>query len=368
MKWIMCSQSWYRRASVALCMVLTHVAGAQSNVSECRQVDKGIHVIWLDSHANKAVVGEFKDFIVLMEFPQNDTVSNDMIDFLSTHFPKKPIRYVLHTHHHGHSASGFDPFIKRTKARLVTTPFNYDVIKSITQDSIALAQRLVLYDSTYTITDRFNTIEVHALYDDKYALPTPEYNIAYFPAQRVLVSGCIFNKPTTYFEVINQRKTALREVIRDKKLDPRLFIATNTSRANDFEDMPTREVFEESFEKGIVPEKFCLEWRKVPVEKLFASRDSIKQEIRKIPRSYDYLVLSNYLIGIHHDYLRAIALLKPLIEVHPEEALLYERAGYCYENMGMNLEAVAYYRKFISMWDDEEDIREIEGVIAKLIQ
>jgi hypothetical protein len=34
----------------------------------------------------------------------------------------------------------------------------------------------------------------------------------------------------------------------------------------------------------------------------------------------------------------------------------------------MNLEAVAYYRKFISMWDNEEDIREIEGVIAKLIQ
>lgn len=368
MEWKIGSLSRYSWASAALCAVLAAVAGAQSNVSECRQVDKGIHVIWLDSYANKAVVGEFKDFIVLMEFPQSDTVSNDMIDFLSKQFPEKPIRYVLHTHHHGHSVSAFDPFISRTKARLVTTPFNYNAIKSMTRDSTALAQRLVRYDSTYRITDRFNTLEVHALYQDKYAVPTPEYNIAYFPAQRVLVSGCIFNKPTTYFEVINQRKTALREVIRDKGLDPRLFIATNTSRANDFEDMPSRELFEESFEKGINPERFCSDWRQSSVEKLFASRDSIMQEIRKIPRSYDYVVLSNYLIGVHHDFLRAIALLRPLIAVYPEEAILYERTGYCYENMGMNLEAVAYYRKFIALSDDEEDIREIEGVIAKLIQ
>ncbi|MFN8775492.1 MAG: hypothetical protein ACK5XV_01885 [Flavobacteriales bacterium] len=63
-------------------------------MSECRQVDKGIHVIWLYSYANKAVVGEFKDFIVLMEFPQSDTVTNEMMDFLSKQFTEMPFREI----------------------------------------------------------------------------------------------------------------------------------------------------------------------------------------------------------------------------------------------------------------------------------
>ena len=88
--------------------------------------------------------------------------------------------------------------------------------------------------------------------------------------------------------------------------------------------------------------------------------------IKKIPRSYDYLVLSNYLIGLHEDYLRAIALLKPLIKIYPSEAEPYERIGYSYEKLGFKLEAIAYYEKFLSLSTDEDDIKEIKKVIEEL--
>jgi tetratricopeptide (TPR) repeat protein len=345
---------------------LTKSSFGQNLISDFQNIDKSVYLFWYDKYANKSVVGEFKDFIVLIEFPESDTLSYQVIDFLRLKFPKKPIKYVLHSHHHSHSISSFDPFIKKTKANIVSTKYNYDFIKEITSDTVELKKRFIEYDSIYMIQDNFNSLELHALFQNKYTVPTKEYNIFYFSRQQVLVQGCIFNKPLTYFEVINQRKKALREIIKDKKINAKFLIPTNTSKANEFVDIIPIELFEQSFSKGIDAEKFCDDWQKFSVEYLLAKSDSIGTEIKKIPRSFDYLVLSNYLIQLKKDFLRAIVLLKPLIKVYPNEAMLYERMGFCYENLGLNMEAILYYEKFISLSTDEEDIKEIQGVIKEL--
>lgn len=347
-------------------LTLNSVTNAQKGVSDFQKIDNGVYLLWYDQYSNKSVVGEFKDFTVLIEFPQSDSLTYEVIDFLKEKFPKKPLKYILHSHHHLHSISSFDPFLEKTKARLITTDYNFDHIMMMTKDTLELKNRYIRYDSVYQIQDKFNSLVLQAISQNQYLVPTKEYNIFYFTSQQILVQGCLFNKPSTYFEVINQRKTALRDIINDKGIKIKTLIPTNTSKANEFIDVVPIEMFMESFSKGIDPDEFCNDWQGVPVEALFARSDSIMTVIKKIPRSYDYLVLSNYLIGLHEDYLRAIALLKPLIKIYPSEAEPYERIGYSYEKLGFKLEAIAYYEKFLSLSTDEDDIKEIKKVIEEL--
>jgi hypothetical protein len=339
---------------------------AQSKVTEVRPLAPNIYGVWLDQYENKSVIAEFDKFTVLIEFPQNDSVAKDLIAKCSEMFPKKPIKFVLHSHHHPHSISAFDPFLQLTKASLITTKYNFEQIKSKTKDTTALKQRTIIYDSTYTIKDKANEINLFEIFQSKYAVPTKEYNLFYFPKQQSVVSGCLFNKPISYYEVVNARKPALKKIITDNKLAVKQLIPTNTSRANGFVDVCTIEMLDSALVKGIDPYKFCDNFQSKSIEYLESKTDSLANEFRKIPRSFDYLVCANALRSLKKDYNRAIIVFKVLTTLYPKEVDFYFNIAECYESKGAKVEAIAFYEKFIGLTANEADKKEAKEKIENL--
>lgn len=341
---------------------------SQNKVSEVKSVASNIYVVWLDQYKNKILFAEFDKFIVLIEFPQNDTVAKDIIAKASEMFPKKPIKYILHSHHHSHSISSFDPFLQFTKAILITTKYNFEEVKYITKDTLALKSRAIIYDSTYIIKDKKNEINCYEMQQTKYLVPTKEYNIFYFPKQQLLISGCLFNKPTTYYEVVNARKQALKSFLTDANLLVKKLIPTNTSRASGFIDVCSIEMLDTALVKGIIPNQFCDNFQVKPYEYLESKTDSLSNEFKKIPRSFDYLVCANTLRSIRKDYNRAIVIFKVLASLYPKEIEIYYYIAECYESKVANIEALAFYNKFLSLTTNEDDKNKTKDKIEKLLK
>lgn len=339
---------------------------SQSKVSEIKSVAPNIYVVWLDQYENKSLIAEFDKFVVLIEFPQNDSVAKDIISKTTNMFPKKPLKFVMHSHHHPHSISTFDPFLQLTKASLITTKYNFEEVKNKTKDTMALKQRTIVYDSTYTIKDNKNEIHLYEMLQANYSVPTKEYNIFYFPNQQLLVSGCLFNKPISYYEIVNARKPALKKFITDYKLAVKTLIPTNTSRANGFVDVCSIEMLDTALIKGINPYQFMDNFQLKNIEYLESKMDSLETEFRKIPRSYDYNVLANGLRSIRKDFNRAIIIYKVLLRIYPNEKELFYFIGECYEGKEAKIEAVAFYTKFLNFATTEEDKKEIKEKINKL--
>jgi len=337
----------------------------ESKLTSFKKIENGIYILWYDEYQNKSIVSEFKDFLVLTEFPNNDTVSIEVIMFLEKTFPKKKLRYVLHSHHHGHSISSFDPFLQKTNAQLITTPYNYSVIQSLTKDTTSLFKRTILIDSTYEIADKSTTLSVFSISQKNYPVPTKEYMVFDYPMQKTFISGCLYNKPLTYHELVNQRKTALKKFLIDKKLSPQLLIPTNTSKKNDFEDICTIGMLDSTLRYGLQPDSFVMSIKNKDVQYLTSRMDSLIGECKKIPRSYDYIVCAKYLI-IEKEYVRAIVLLKALMTIHPNDDIIYYFIGNCYEKMNFIMEAIAYYQKYMTIVKDQNEITETKLLIDKL--
>jgi hypothetical protein len=355
-----------RAALLAILLhAFTSAAYSQTYISEIKRIGDRTQIVWYDRYSNKSVIAEFADFLAVIEFPQVDSLSNELITRLGKEFPKKPIRYVLHSHHHSHSISAFDPFLQRTKARLVTTRYNLEQVKGLTKDTARLMREAIVYQGSYTIKDRTNELRLMEMRQSEYNVPTPEYNVFLFPKQSSMVTGCLYNKPEAYHEVVNDRKKALDLFLKDKRIAPSSLIPTNTSRSNGFMDICSRATFDSTLAMGIDPVRFMESMHSRKVEYLLASKDSLKAEFSKIPRSYDYIVCANYLIA-YGDPLRAIAMLRPLAELYPTESVIPYFTGVCYENMGMKTEAVAHYRRQLALLKDEDEMDEVRKRIASL--
>jgi tetratricopeptide (TPR) repeat protein len=202
----------------------------------------------------------------------------------------------------------------------------------------------------------------------KYSVPTKEYNIFYFPNQYLLVSGCLFNKPITYYEVVNSRKPALKKFIMDNKLAVKTLIPTNISKANGFVDVCSMEMLDSALVKGINPNQFFDNFQSKSIEYLESKTDSLTTEFKKIPRSFDYLVCANGLRSIKKDYNRAMIVFKVLATIYPKEVDVYFYIAECYESKGAKIEALAFYNKFLSETTNEEDKKETREKIEKLMK
>lgn len=330
------------------------------------KVAPNLYGIWIDEYTNKCLLAEFETFVALIEFPQNDSITIDLIKLIMQNFPNKPLKFVFHSHHHAHSISSFDNFLRHTKATLITTPFNFNEIKNRTIDTSNLLQRSVIFDSIYKVMDGLNELQVLEVSQKAYNIPTPEYNIFYFPKQKFLVSGCLFNKPLTYFEVINARKPALKKIINDRKLKVEILFPTNTSSKGGFEDLCTIETLDSALVKGINPYDFIRDFQLQPLDYLESKKDSLAIEFSKIPRSFDYIVCANGLISIKKDYSRALIILKVLLTIYKTEYTLYVNIADTYAAKGDKIEAIAFYHQYLQFATDKDDINEINRQIKKL--
>jgi hypothetical protein len=326
----------------------------------------GVHVVWYDDLNLKSVVAEFDTFLAVVEVPHDDATARALLAFLREKFPAKPLRFVVHTHHHAHSIGALDPLLA-SGATLVTTAWNLDQIRPLAGDPARLDAHVLKIRDSFEIGDGTNTLRVRVIHKSKYEVPTDEYIVVELPGPKALVSGCLFNKPLTYWEVVNTRKTSLAAFLADTKLDVRWFVPTNSARGSGFEDFCTREMLAETLEKGMKPAEIAdrLQARSVP--DLRAGIDALAAELAsKTPRSYDIFVCANFLKLKRNDLERAAILFEIAARLFPKEVESWWFLGENWKLAGDKARAREAWTRALDVATKDEDRKEIQTALAAL--
>jgi len=173
---------------------------------ETQKLAEGIFYLTGGSHHSVAV--EFRDFVTVIEAPQNEQRVIAVIDAVHKLFPNKPIRYVVNTHHHFDHLGGLRTLFHEG-ATVVAHVTNRDFYK---QEVLSYAPRTLEPDrlSLYPPTEfaegyQFETVDIkHTISDGTrnldlyYVQGSPHAEgmlMAYLPREKILIEADIFTPP-----------------------------------------------------------------------------------------------------------------------------------------------------------------------------
>jgi glyoxylase-like metal-dependent hydrolase (beta-lactamase superfamily II) len=160
--------------------------------------------IWLigGTGANSVAI-EFRDFITVVEGPEDDARSTAVIAEVKRVIPNKPIRYLINTHHHFDHAGGIRGFAA-AGATIVTHESNknfYENVvlapqpRTLSPDSLSQfpfattgpgPQSLETFADRYAISDGTQTAMVYHVTDLAHAT---DMAITYIPSAKILVTA-----------------------------------------------------------------------------------------------------------------------------------------------------------------------------------
>jgi hypothetical protein len=357
-----------RRLVLAAALVSAALADAAPAATPPRMETRwpGVHLVWYDDLNLKTVVAEFDRFLAVVEVPHDDATARSLLGLLREKFPDKPVRFALHTHHHDHSLGAVDGLLA-AGVTVVTTPWNLEQVKGLASDPAAFEKRALTIRDELTLADGTNELHAYVLPKEKYELPADEYVVVEFPLAKALVSGCLFNKPLTYYEVVNARKTSLDRFLSDSKLDVSWLVPTNSAKGSGFEDVCARSVLTETLQKGIRPEEVADRLQARSVEELRRDVGALAEEFRaKSPRSYDLLVCGNYVKLKRKDYERAAILFEVAARLFPSEADPLWYLGETWSLAGDKAKAREAWTKALGVATKDEDRQRIREALEKL--
>jgi glyoxylase-like metal-dependent hydrolase (beta-lactamase superfamily II) len=166
------------------------------------KIDKAADGVWyVTGGSHHSVVVEMKDYLVVIEGPQNDARGTAVIAEVKKALPNKPIKYVVNSHHHFDHAGGLGPFV--AEGTIIIT---HDVNKAFLEQSLA-APRTVQPDTLAksgkkpmvegvkdkrVLSDDTRTIELHHIQGNTHA---DGLLLAYLPKEKLLVEADVFNPP-----------------------------------------------------------------------------------------------------------------------------------------------------------------------------
>jgi len=276
--------------------------------------------------ASKSIIAEFDRFLVVVESPGDEANARALMTALDEAHPEKPVRFVLHTHHHGHSLGAIDPWIVRG-ATIITSERNLERVRGRSADAARFEQEAFVVSDGFSIADAGNRLIVHVLDESDYTIPTDQYIVVEFPEQDLLVSGCLYNKPLDYHQVVNLRKPALRKFLTEEAPRVRHLIPTNSSEASGYENLCTVDMLDATLEQGIQPERVAERLAALDLEEIEAQLDDLAEEFgARTPKSYDLLVTGNT-IRKRQDFARAALWFDMSARVFPDDARVHYYLG-----------------------------------------
>jgi glyoxylase-like metal-dependent hydrolase (beta-lactamase superfamily II) len=158
----------------------------------------GVHLI-LGGYA--AIAVDFKDYIVVIEGPQNDQRAEAIIAEAKRVIPNKPIKYVVNTHAHFDHAGGLRAFVAEG-ATVITHQINkpyYDKVwknsHRLSPDRLAQNPKKPSFQTVgekLVLTDGNHVIELHHLQNFGH---NDGMLVAYLPKEKVLLEADGFNPP-----------------------------------------------------------------------------------------------------------------------------------------------------------------------------
>ena len=148
-----------------------------------------------------AIAADFKDYIVVIEGPQNDQRAEAIITEAKRLIPNKPIKYVINTHAHFDHAGGLRAFVAEG-ATVITHQINKPYYERVWANSHALSPdrlsqnpkkpKFETMGEKRVLTDGTHTIELYHLQDFGH---NDGMIIAYLPKEKVLLEADGFNPP-----------------------------------------------------------------------------------------------------------------------------------------------------------------------------
>ena len=198
----------------------------QTPPATSQKLADGVYLI-LPAYAALAV--DFKDYIVIVEGPQNEERANAIITEAKRVIPNKPIKYVVNTHNHFDHSSGLRTFIAEG-ATIITYQGNkayYEKIfalpHTLNPDRQSTANKKISIETMADkkiLTDGNHVIELHRLQGSNH---NDGLIVAYLPKEKILVEADAFNPPAQANapppNPVNANNINLMENIERLKLD-----------------------------------------------------------------------------------------------------------------------------------------------------
>ena len=185
--------------------------------------------VWaLEGGTHNSMVVEFKDFVAVVEAPNNEARSLAVIAEASRLVPNKPIRYLVNTHHHFDHAGGLRTFLSQGTT-IVTHETNkqyyldimfYPAPRTLDPDRLAIYEPMYMISrrpapietvggdtrgtAPYVITDGVRMLEVFHVQDMAYELGDPSLRqgnhsqdmlMAYLPKEKILYNADLYSPP-----------------------------------------------------------------------------------------------------------------------------------------------------------------------------
>jgi glyoxylase-like metal-dependent hydrolase (beta-lactamase superfamily II) len=189
--------------------------------------------VWLlGGGTHNSVLVDFKDFVAVVEAPQNEARSLAVIDEASRLVPNKPIRYVVNTHHHFDHEGGLRTYLSQGTT-VITHESNkdyylgimfYPAARELQPDRMSLYSPMYMISrrpapietvasfaggpgggaAKYIITDGEHILEIIHVQDMAYELGDQSYAqgnhsadmlMAYLPKEKILINADLYSPP-----------------------------------------------------------------------------------------------------------------------------------------------------------------------------
>ena len=157
--------------------------------------------VWMIPGNAKSVIVEFRDYVAVVDAPENEMRSIAVIDAIKKVIPSKPIRYVINTHSHIDHAGGLRTYAAEG-ATVITHHANipyYQAMwanpRTINPDRLAKSGRTPVFEGVVgnrTLTDGSREL---AIYHYAGNMHNPGMLMVYLPKEKLLIEADSFNPP-----------------------------------------------------------------------------------------------------------------------------------------------------------------------------
>ena len=202
--------------------------------AESRKLADGVWLLGGGTH--NSVLMEFKDFVAVVEAPNNEARSLAVIEEANRLVPNKPIKYLVNTHHHMDHAGGLRTYVSQGTTivtHAINKPYYLDVMlhpapRELQPDRMSLYSPMYMISrrpapietlgsadpggpgsgssgsTKYVITDGEHIMEVLYVEDMNYELGDNSYAqgnhsndmlMVYLPKEKILVNADLYSPP-----------------------------------------------------------------------------------------------------------------------------------------------------------------------------